>query len=211
MGGGRGGRAGGDLPPTDAGCCVPFRRFVKLWFAARRACPSAHVQIVAICPRVGDRRIFFEEMPPQGLLTATGFAARDAIAMLRKHNIATAPLLAPFRRHWSVGTRTCAGAGLDGRLPLRSEQVSADGAYFWRKKTEFWQALTGLSGSNDCYVFPDGPTTLLWPGDKLLEVKLNDQERRVVGRVLAKRKARLMETAEDTPSLTRCVAPDLRL
>jgi AraC-like DNA-binding protein len=34
-----------------------------------------------------------EEMPPQVLLTATGFAAREAIAVLRKHNIATAPLL----------------------------------------------------------------------------------------------------------------------
>ena len=33
------------------------------------------------------------EAPPQGLLTATGFAAREAIALLRKHNIATAPLL----------------------------------------------------------------------------------------------------------------------
>ena len=33
------------------------------------------------------------EMPPQGLLTATGFAAREALAVLRKHNIATAPLL----------------------------------------------------------------------------------------------------------------------
>ena len=29
------------------------------------------------------------EMPPQGLLTATGFAAREALAVLRKHNIAT--------------------------------------------------------------------------------------------------------------------------
>ena len=34
-----------------------------------------------------------EEMSPQGLPTATGSAARVAIAMLRKHNIATAPLL----------------------------------------------------------------------------------------------------------------------
>ena len=33
------------------------------------------------------------EMPAQGLLTATGFAAREALAVLRKHNIATAPLL----------------------------------------------------------------------------------------------------------------------
>ena len=34
-----------------------------------------------------------EEMPAQGLPTATGFAAREALALLRKHNIATAPLL----------------------------------------------------------------------------------------------------------------------
>ena len=34
-----------------------------------------------------------EEIPPQVLLTTTGFAAREAIAMLRKHNIATAPFL----------------------------------------------------------------------------------------------------------------------
>jgi hypothetical protein len=34
-----------------------------------------------------------EETPPQVLLTATGFAAREALAVLRKHNIATAPLL----------------------------------------------------------------------------------------------------------------------
>jgi hypothetical protein len=31
-----------------------------------------------------------------------------------------------------------------------------------------------------------------------LEVKLNDQERRVVGRVLTERKALLIETTEDT-------------
>jgi hypothetical protein len=37
-----------------------------------------------------------------------------------------------------------------------------------------------------------------WAGDKLLEVKLNDQERRVVGRVLTERKALLIETTEDT-------------
>ena len=36
------------------------------------------------------------------------------------------------------------------------------------------------------------------PGDKLLEVKLNDQERRVVGRLLTERKALLIETTEDT-------------
>ena len=38
-----------------------------------------------------------EEMPPQVLLTATGFAARETLAMFRKHNIATAPLLLRVR------------------------------------------------------------------------------------------------------------------
>jgi hypothetical protein len=33
-----------------------------------------------------------EETPAQGLPTATGFAAREAMAVLRKHDIATAPL-----------------------------------------------------------------------------------------------------------------------
>jgi hypothetical protein len=34
-----------------------------------------------------------EETSQRGLPTTTGFAAREAIAVLRKHNIATAPLL----------------------------------------------------------------------------------------------------------------------
>jgi AraC-like DNA-binding protein len=34
-----------------------------------------------------------EETSQRGLPTTTGFAAREALAMLRKHNIATAPLL----------------------------------------------------------------------------------------------------------------------
>jgi hypothetical protein len=39
-----------------------------------------------------------------------------------------------------------------------------------------------------------------------LEVKLNDQERRVVGRLLTERKALLIETTEDTtqPDAARC-------
>ena len=45
---------------------------------------------------------------------------------------------------------------------------------------------------------PDGPTTSLWPGDNLLKIELNNQERRVVGRVLTERKALLVETTEDT-------------
>jgi hypothetical protein len=57
-------------------------------------------------------------------------------------------------------------------------------------------------------LFSDGPTTSLWPGDKLLEVKLNDQERRFVGRVLTERKALLIEPRKTRPSLTLPVAPD---
>ncbi len=37
--------------------------------------------------------ILGEETSQRGLPTTTGFAAREAFAMLRKHNIATAPLL----------------------------------------------------------------------------------------------------------------------
>lgn len=47
-------------------------------------------------------------------------------------------------------------------------------------------------------LLPDRPTTSPWPGDTLLEVKLNDQERRAVGRLLTERKALLIETTEDT-------------
>ena len=47
-------------------------------------------------------------------------------------------------------------------------------------------------------LFPNGPTTSPWPGDKLLEVKLNNQERRAVSRLLTERKALLIETTEDT-------------
>ena len=65
-----------------------------------------------------------------------------------------------------------------------------------------------MSRATTAKLIPDGPTTSLWPGDKLLEVTLNDQERRVVGRVLTERKALLIETTEDSPSLTLPVAPD---
>jgi hypothetical protein len=40
-----------------------------------------------------------EEMPPQVLPTATGLAASEALAMLRKHNIATA---GSFRLRWGL-------------------------------------------------------------------------------------------------------------
>ena len=60
------------------------------------------------------------EMPPQGVLTATGFAAREAIAMLRKHNIATAPLLLRA----GLSEHGLARAAADGNVPLR---VSATG------------------------------------------------------------------------------------
>ena len=42
------------------------------------------------------------------------------------------------------------------------------------------------------------PTVGKIAGDNLLEIELSDQERRAVGRLLAKRKALLIETTEDT-------------
>ena len=44
-----------------------------------------------------------EETSQRGLPTTTGFAAREAIAMMRKHNIATAPLL--FIVCWNTDLR----------------------------------------------------------------------------------------------------------
>jgi hypothetical protein len=74
--------------------------------------------------------------------------------------------------------------------------VSAD-AVSWRKKTEFWQALTTCAEQQPLSCFPTADE-LARPGDKLVEVKLNDQERWVVGRLLMERKALLIETTEDT-------------
>ena len=61
-----------------------------------------------------------EEASQRGLPTTTGFAAREAIAMLRKHNIATAPLLlrAGLSEH---GLARAADEG-DG-LPLRVSAI----------------------------------------------------------------------------------------
>ena len=66
-----------------------------------------------------------EETSQRGLPTTTGFAAREAIAMLRKHNIATAPLLlrAGLSEH---GLARAADEG--NSLPLR---VSARASCAW--------------------------------------------------------------------------------
>jgi hypothetical protein len=42
------------------------------------------------------------------------------------------------------------------------------------------------------------PTVSKIVGDNLLEIEINDQERRAVGRLLAERKTLLIETTEDT-------------
>jgi hypothetical protein len=61
-----------------------------------------------------------EETSQRGLPTTTGFAAREAIAMLRKRNIATAPLLlrAGLSEH---GLARAAHEGND--LPLRVSAI----------------------------------------------------------------------------------------
>jgi hypothetical protein len=71
-----------------------------------------------------------EEMPPQVLPTATGLAASEALAMLRKHNIATA---GSFRLRWGLSLTWSFGndddppdAGpLDQRQALRRRQALA--------------------------------------------------------------------------------------
>ena len=85
--------------------------------------------------------------------------------------------------------------GRDGRLPLIGigERTLSLGV-----KRQKIGRLRQLALSNDRYVASRRPDTSPWPGDKLLEVKLNDQERRVVGRLLTERKALLIETTEDT-------------
>ena len=66
-------------------------------------------------------------------------------------------------------------------------------------------------------VTPENYTTLT--DVTLLEVKLNDQERRVVGRVLTERRALLIETTEDKYSenaipprcqVSRCISQEAR-
>ena len=76
--------------------------------------------------------------------------------------------------------------------------MSAD-ALSWREKTEFWQALTACAAAITAKLSPDGQRhSPMAPGDNLLEIELNDQERRAVGRLLTERKALLIETTEDT-------------
>ena len=62
-----------------------------------------------------------EETSQRGLPTTTGFAAREALAMLRKHNIATAPLLlrAGLSEH---GLARAADEG--NGLPLRVSAIA---------------------------------------------------------------------------------------
>ena len=64
-------------------------------------------------------------MPPRVLLTATGFAAKEALALLRKHNIATAPLLlrAGLWEH-GLETTTDEGNGLLGACRLSDSASS---------------------------------------------------------------------------------------
>ena len=74
--------------------------------------------------------------------------------------------------------------------------MSAD-ALSWREKTEFWQALTACAEQQPLSCFPTADDFAV-ARRQLLEVELNDQERRAVGRLLTERKALLIETTEDT-------------
>ena len=63
--------------------------------------------------------------------------------------------------------------------------------------TEFWQALTPCAEQQPLSCFPTADDFAVARG-QLLEVNLNDQERRAVGRLLTERMALLIETTEDT-------------
>ena len=81
--------------------------------------------------------------------------------------------------------------------------MNAD-ALSWREKTEFWQALTTCAQQQPLSCVPTANTTarkaseLATDRGQLLKIELNDQERRVVGRLLTERKALLIEITEDT-------------
>jgi hypothetical protein len=80
--------------------------------------------------------------------------------------------------------------------------VSAD-ARSWREKTENWQALTACAEQQPLSCFStigaiaDGPHLSTCRG-QLLEIELDDQERRALDRLLTERKAVLIEITEDT-------------
>ena len=74
--------------------------------------------------------------------------------------------------------------------------MNAD-ALSWREKTEFWQALTTRAEQQPLSCVPTADDFAVARGH-LLKIELNDQERRVAGRLLTERKALLIETTEDT-------------
>ena len=71
------------------------------------------------------------------------------------------------------------------------------GARSWHEKTEFWQALTTRTEQQPLSCVPTADDFAVARGH-LLKIELNDQERRVAGRLLTERKALLIETTEDT-------------
>jgi AraC-like DNA-binding protein len=72
-----------------------------------------------------------EEVIGQTLPTVTGFAARRAVATLRKHNVASAPLLrrAGLSEHDFDGQRQRISAAAQGRLLEYSAEVLDDSAF----------------------------------------------------------------------------------
>jgi hypothetical protein len=92
--------------------------------------------------------------------------------------------------------------GLDDRLPLIG--TGERGPVSWRERTEFWQALTTRAEQQPLSCAPTANTTARPASASAtdrgppLEIELDDQERRAVGRLLSERKALLIETTEDT-------------
>ena len=93
-----------------------------------------------IMPKVRQRgagRTMTEEAPPQVLLTATGFAAREALAVLRKHKIATAAFFRPpsigaasrkpVRRSTTIAGRSWSRDRVPGSTPKTAPRSCALG------------------------------------------------------------------------------------
>ena len=79
-----------------------------------------------------------------------------------------------------------------GRSPSadRNSGVAGVTPISWREKTEDWQALTTCAEQQPLSCLPTAGDFAVARRQRSLEIELNDQERRAVGRLLTERKAR---------------------
>jgi hypothetical protein len=68
---------------------------------------------------------------------------------------------------------------------------------FGRKRQNFGKPYEAAAPNFSYLIFPEAGD-LAWAGDNLVKLELDDQERRAVAKSLVERKARLIESTEDT-------------